>query len=161
MPPAKKPSPAAKKVAAPAAKVATPAKKAATPTKVAPPKKAPAPAKKPAPAKVAPQVTVTLKQMAAELAEGHDLPKKVAEAVLGDLTVWELQEDVTTPLKPSEGLNGSPTEPTSADDDRYRAPTVNSPTQANRGLEWATRTEDELVQIEVSSGNIWGGNHGK
>jgi DNA-binding protein HU-beta len=29
--------------------------------------------------------TVTLKQIAAELAEGHDLPKKVAEAVLADL----------------------------------------------------------------------------
>jgi DNA-binding protein HU-beta len=29
--------------------------------------------------------TVTLKQIAAELAEGHDLPKKQAEAVLGDL----------------------------------------------------------------------------
>jgi DNA-binding protein HU-beta len=91
MPPAKKPSPAAKKVAAPAAKVATPAKKAATPTKVAPPKKAPAPAKKPAPAKVAPQVTVTLKQMAAELAEGHDLTKKVAESGLGDLVTLATQ----------------------------------------------------------------------
>ena len=31
------------------------------------------------------QTTITLKQMAAELAEGHDLPKKQAEAVLGDL----------------------------------------------------------------------------
>jgi DNA-binding protein HU-beta len=53
--------------------------------KAAPPKKAAASAKKSAPAKVAPQVTITLKQIAAELAEGHDLPKKVAEAVLGDL----------------------------------------------------------------------------
>jgi DNA-binding protein HU-beta len=35
--------------------------------------------------KAVPQVTITLKQIAAELAEGHDLPKKVAEAVLGDL----------------------------------------------------------------------------
>ncbi len=34
---------------------------------------------------VAPQVTITLKQMAAELAQSHELPKKVAEAVLGDL----------------------------------------------------------------------------
>jgi DNA-binding protein HU-beta len=46
--------------------------------------------KKAAPAKTAPPVkaaaiTVTLKQIAAELAEGHDLPKKQAEAVLGDL----------------------------------------------------------------------------
>ena len=31
------------------------------------------------------QTTITLKQMAAELAESHDLPKKQAEAVLGDL----------------------------------------------------------------------------
>jgi DNA-binding protein HU-beta len=85
VPPAKKASPAAKKVAAPAAQVATPAKKAAPPMKAAPPKKAAASAKKSAPAKVAPQVTITLKQIAAELAEGHDLPKKVAEAVLGDL----------------------------------------------------------------------------
>jgi DNA-binding protein HU-beta len=29
--------------------------------------------------------TITLKQMAAELAESHSLPKKQAEAVLGDL----------------------------------------------------------------------------
>ena len=53
--------------------------------KAAPPKKAAAAAKKSSPAKAAPQVTITLKQIAAELAEGHDLPKKVAEAVLGDL----------------------------------------------------------------------------
>jgi hypothetical protein len=31
-------------------------------------------------AKAAPQATVTLKQMAAEVAEGHDLSKKQAEA---------------------------------------------------------------------------------
>src|ERR1700730_18203158 len=91
MPPAKKATPAAGKDAAPAAKVATPAKKAAPPTKVARPKKAAAPAKKSAPAKVAPQVTITLKQIAAELAEGHDLPKKVAEAVLGDLVEIAIQ----------------------------------------------------------------------
>jgi DNA-binding protein HU-beta len=53
--------------------------------KAAPPKRAAPPAKKSAPATVAPQVTITLKQIAAELAEGHDLPKKVAEAVLGEL----------------------------------------------------------------------------
>ena len=35
--------------------------------------------------KVAPRAIITLKQMAAELAENHDLPKKQAEAVLGDL----------------------------------------------------------------------------
>jgi DNA-binding protein HU-beta len=73
MPPAKKA--AASKKAAPPAKKAAPvaAKKAAAP----PPKKA---APKPAP-----QVTITLKQIAAELAEGHDLPKKQAEGLLGDL----------------------------------------------------------------------------
>jgi DNA-binding protein HU-beta len=36
-------------------------------------------------AKAAPQATVTLKQIAAELAEGHNLPKKQAEEVLADL----------------------------------------------------------------------------
>ena len=48
-------------------------------------KKAATPAKKAAPAKAASQATVTLKQIAAELAESHDLPKKHAEAMLGDL----------------------------------------------------------------------------
>jgi DNA-binding protein HU-beta len=86
MPPAKKAAPAAKKAAAPAGKVASPAKKAAPAKKsAAPVKKAAAPAKKSAAKTVAPQVTITLKQMAAELAEGHDLPKKVAEAVLADM----------------------------------------------------------------------------
>jgi DNA-binding protein HU-beta len=91
MPPSKKPAvakktapvaeaPASTKKAASAAKAAAPAKKAA-PTA----KKAAAPAKKAGPAKAAPQITVTLKQFAAELAEGHGLPKKQAEAVLGDL----------------------------------------------------------------------------
>lgn len=59
-----------------------PAKKSAA-RKVAP-AKAP-PAKKAAPAKSAPQATVTLRQIAAELAESHELPKKQAEAMLGDL----------------------------------------------------------------------------
>jgi DNA-binding protein HU-beta len=86
MPPAKKTAPAAKKAAAPAAKVAGPAKKTASSKKAAAPaKKSTAPAKKAAALKVAPQVTITLKQMAAELAEGLELPKKVAEAVLADL----------------------------------------------------------------------------
>jgi DNA-binding protein HU-beta len=86
MPPAKKAAPAARKVAAPAAKVAAPA------TKAAPPNKAAVPAKKvAAPAKAAPQVTITLKQIAAELAEGHDLPRKIAEAVLGDLVALATQ----------------------------------------------------------------------
>lgn len=62
MPPAKKPAPAAKKATAsskPAAKA--PAKAAA------------------------PQVTVTLKHLAAQLAEGQGVPKKQAEAMLGEL----------------------------------------------------------------------------
>jgi DNA-binding protein HU-beta len=58
MPLAKKAAPAAKKAAAPA---------------------------KAAPGKAAAQATVTLKHLAAALAESHDLPKKQAEAVLGDL----------------------------------------------------------------------------
>jgi DNA-binding protein HU-beta len=38
-----------------------------------------------APAKAAAQATITLKHLAAQLADSHDLPKKQAEAVLGDL----------------------------------------------------------------------------
>jgi DNA-binding protein HU-beta len=50
-------------------------------------KAAPAPkaAKKAAPAKSAVQATVTLKHLAAALADSHDIAKKQAEAVLGDL----------------------------------------------------------------------------
>jgi DNA-binding protein HU-beta len=62
MPPAKKAAPAAKKSAASAK--AAPAKAAA---------------------KGAAAATVTLKHLAAALSESHDLPKKQAEAVLGDL----------------------------------------------------------------------------
>lgn len=62
MPPAKKAAPAAKKATAPA--------KAA----------APAPAAKPAT-----QATVTLKQLAALLAEAQDMPKKQAESLLTEL----------------------------------------------------------------------------
>src|SRR5476651_1190994 len=83
MPPAKKT--ATTKRAASAAKGAATAKKAAPANKTAPAKQSAAPARKVAPVKAAPQVTITLKQIAAELAEGHDLPKKQAEAVLGDL----------------------------------------------------------------------------
>jgi len=45
------------------------------------------PAKKAAPAakKTAAQATITLKHLAAALSDSHDLPKKQAEAVLGDL----------------------------------------------------------------------------
>ena len=52
-------------------------------------KAAPAPkkaaAKKAAPAKAAAQPTVTLKHLAAALADSHEIAKKQAEAVLGDL----------------------------------------------------------------------------
>jgi DNA-binding protein HU-beta len=85
MPPAKKTAPTVRKAAASTATVASTAKKAAPPKKtVGPVKKAAAPTKSAA-VKATPQVTITLKQFAAELAEGHDLRKKVAEAVLADL----------------------------------------------------------------------------
>jgi DNA-binding protein HU-beta len=48
-------------------------------------KAAPAAKKAAAPAKGAAQATITLKHLAAALSDGHDLPKKQAEAVLGDL----------------------------------------------------------------------------
>ena len=48
-------------------------------------KVAPAAKKSAAPAKSAIQATITLKHLAAELADSHDLAKKQAEAVLGDL----------------------------------------------------------------------------
>lgn len=38
-----------------------------------------------APKKAAPVTTVTLRQMAAELAEQHEVPKRQAEAILNDL----------------------------------------------------------------------------
>jgi DNA-binding protein HU-beta len=78
MPPAKKPTAPAKKAPAPAKAVAA-TKKAAAPAKKAPPSKA------------APQVTITLKQIAAQLAEGHDLPKKLAEGMLADLVTLTTQ----------------------------------------------------------------------
>ena len=83
MPPAKKTASAATKTAAPpkgvAKKPAAPASKAAAPAK-----KAATPAKKAVPAKAAPPTTITLKHIAAELAEGHALSKKAAESVLDD-----------------------------------------------------------------------------
>ena len=45
------------------------------------------PAKKAGTAKSVTQATVTLKHLAATLADSHDLPKKQAEVVLGDLVV--------------------------------------------------------------------------
>ena len=50
-------------------------------------KAAPAAKKSAVPAKAAPQMTVTLKHLAAALSDSHDLPKKQAEAVLGDLVM--------------------------------------------------------------------------
>ena len=50
-----------------------------------PAKKTALAAKKSAAPKAAAQVTVTLKHLAAALSDSHDLPKKQAEAVLGDL----------------------------------------------------------------------------
>jgi DNA-binding protein HU-beta len=50
-----------------------------------PKKAAPAAKKSAAPAKSAAQMTVTLKHLAAALSDSHDLPRKQAEAVLGDL----------------------------------------------------------------------------
>src|ERR1700722_15278991 len=104
MPPTKKPTAPGKKALAPAkaaitakkapapAKAVAVVKKATAPVKAAPAVKKPAaPAKKAVAAKAAPQVTITLKQIAAQLAERHDLPKKLAEAVLGDLVTLAAQ----------------------------------------------------------------------
>ncbi len=102
MPPARKPAPAKKTVpakqAATTAKAAAAIRKAATgqtkdaavsvpaTKKPAPGKtRATAPAKAKAPVKAAPPVTITFRQIAAELADGHDLPKTQAEEVLADL----------------------------------------------------------------------------
>ena len=48
-------------------------------------KAAPAAKKSAVPPEAAPQMTVTLKHLAAELADSHDIAKKQAEAMLGDL----------------------------------------------------------------------------
>ena len=48
-------------------------------------KAAPAAKKSAAPVKATPQMTVTLKHLAAALSDSQDLPKKQAEAVLGEL----------------------------------------------------------------------------
>jgi Rrf2 family protein len=73
---------------------------------------------------------------------------RVIEAVLGNLSVWELRESSTTPLKPTEGLNGPP------------APgdTPQSPTAGDCGI---PGMDDELVKIEVSGGTFTGGNYGE
>jgi DNA-binding protein HU-beta len=81
MPPAKKPAIATAKTAVAPVKAASAAKKAAPVVK----KAAAAPAKKVVAAKAASQVTMPLKQIAAELAEGHNLPKKLVETMPDDL----------------------------------------------------------------------------
>jgi DNA-binding protein HU-beta len=111
MPPATKPAATAKKASARVKAIAavkkTPvpvkavpvAKRAVTPANAAPAakkapaaaKKATAPAKKAVPAKAVPQATITLKHIAAALAEGHDMPKKQAEAMLGELVAMTTQ----------------------------------------------------------------------
>jgi DNA-binding protein HU-beta len=88
---------ATRKVSAPvkaavSAKGATPAsKKPAGLAKGAATAEKAAPSKKGAQAKAAPQITITLKQMAAELAESHDLPRKQTETVLGDLVTLAMR----------------------------------------------------------------------
>jgi DNA-binding protein HU-beta len=86
--------PVKKVAAAPASKKAAPTKAAAStngkstaPAKAVATKRAATDVQKAnaAAAQTAPQVTITLKQIAAELAEGHSLPKKQTEAMLGDL----------------------------------------------------------------------------
>ena len=54
-------------------------------------KQAPTAAKKAAAKKAAAQATITLKQIAAGLAERHDVSKKHAEALLGDLVSMTTQ----------------------------------------------------------------------
>ena len=50
-----------------------------------PTKKAAVTGKKSSPAKAGVQATITLRHMAAELADSYELPKKQAEAMLGDV----------------------------------------------------------------------------
>jgi DNA-binding protein HU-beta len=111
MPPATKPAAIAKKAPAPVKGIAA-VKKTPVPVKAAPvakrsappvkatsaankapaaAKKTTAPAKRAIPAKAAPQATITLRQIAAALAESHDLPKKRAEAMLGGLVTMATQ----------------------------------------------------------------------
>jgi DNA-binding protein HU-beta len=103
VPPSRKPIAVAKKAPPPA--IATTAKKGRAPAKAASPakaapvgkkavpaaKKAAVPAKKVAPVKAAPQATITLRQMAAKLAESHDLSTKLAERILSDLVALTAQ----------------------------------------------------------------------
>jgi DNA-binding protein HU-beta len=65
----------------PAPAVAKPAAKAPAAKSAAPAAKAKSPAAPPAP----PQATISLKQVAAELAEAHELERRDAEALLGEM----------------------------------------------------------------------------
>jgi DNA-binding protein HU-beta len=89
---AKKASSASVKAVATGRAAVAPVKAAPVAKKTASPaKKAPVPSKKAVAAKAAPQVTITLRQIAAELAESHDLPKKLAEGILGDFVTMTTQ----------------------------------------------------------------------
>ncbi len=74
---------------------------------------------------------------------------RTIEEVLGRLSVWELREGTedSVPLA-SSAASAIPHSPTAGG----CGPPATGPTQANRGLEWATRAEDELVKIRVSGG---------
>ena len=72
----------AKKTAAKAAPKAAPKAAAKAPARAAAAKK---PAAKAAPLKLAPGSTVSLKQLAAGLAESHEMPRRQVEGMLNDL----------------------------------------------------------------------------
>ena len=76
---------------------------------------------------------------------------RAIESVLSNLSVWELQD----------GGEEAAHRPTSAKDGRYGAPsgTPHSPTAGGCGPP-AGSMEDELVKIEVKSGNFTGGDFG-
>jgi Rrf2 family protein len=98
---------------------------------------------------------------------------RAIEEVLSRLSVWELQdgrEEAAEPTSAKDGRYGAPADtphsPTAGGCGPPAGAQVNDPTQAKRGLEWATRAEDELVKIEVNSGTFTGGdfaggNYGK
>jgi DNA-binding protein HU-beta len=86
MPPATKPTAAVAKKPAAATAAQKPATAAAR-TAAAPPAKNGISAK----ATATPQATITIKQLAAELAEGHGVAKRQAESMLGDFVALATQ----------------------------------------------------------------------
>ena len=56
-----------------------------------PAKKAATTGKEPSPAKAGAQATIPLRHLAAELADNYELPKKQAEAMLGDLMTMTMR----------------------------------------------------------------------